>query len=606
MTVTVRVPRWLVGGRGVLAAGAVLVALSVAAKYFVLRDAFFREDDFEYIGRAFAGSLDWEYLGRVHWGQFMPGGFALVWAFTRLAPYNWDVVVAATLAGHAAAGLAMLRMLRVVFGTRPAILGPLLVFLLTPLSLSALSWFAAALNTVPLQIAMPMAIASHVLYTRDGRPAHLWASAGWVLVGMAFFVKGALVPVVLLALTAAGVAGSRERGPWARVWQHRRAWLVHGTLVAGFAALFLSRLAASGRGPQLPSPGDILRFGRVLVTETFTTTALGGPGRWQPIGAGDAALAAPSVPVVVAAGALFAVLIAAGLFTRRAVAAWSWALLFGYLVLADVLPVALGRLANGYADIAGAETRYVADAAPLLALCLGLAFLRPLGAPETTAPARGARAGRVLAVLGLAGFTAASVWSSVQLTGTVDGERARAFLAGARASLAAASPDADVFDRRLPTFLMQPLFQDNALASRVLAPLAKPVHRETMRTQPPSADPLILDDRGALRPLRIWGETYRMPGGGCWPTRHDGATIPVRDSTGKDESYVVKLDYISGQPKVVTVRLGTGSVEVVLKPGLHASTFAITGHGETLEVTGDQTGASFQVCAVALGFGVAG
>jgi hypothetical protein len=484
------------------------------------------------------------------------------------------------------------------------------------MTLAAMSWWAAALNTVPSQIALPMAVASHVLYLRDGRTAHVWASAGWVLFGMVFFVKAALIPVVLLLVTAGYFTKQRGwRLPWATVREYRTAWTVHGVLLAGYATLYLLRLRTSARGPSLPPPEDVLTFARLLLTRTFTTTALGGPGDWFPISAGDAAVAAPSGPLTLAAGIVFLLLITASVLLRRR-AGWSWVTLGAYLMLAGVLPVALGRLTEGYVELAGAETRYIADAAPVLALCLALAFLPVLGerdayrravAREGTAGLRASwsRWARGLTALGMAGFAAGAAWSSAELIQTVDTTPARVFLAGAERSLRSASPDADVFDRELPPFLARPLFKEYARASRALAPFARPVHRATMRDQPPSAEPLVLDDRGRLRPLRIWGKTYRLPDG-CWPTRDDGATVPVEDPTGRDDRYVARMEYISGVAQPVTVWLGSGRVDLMLEPGLHAVTFGLTGRGDMIRVTGDRSGPAFQICALALGFGVAG
>ncbi|MEO3813706.1 hypothetical protein ABGB17_32320, partial [Sphaerisporangium sp. B11E5] len=76
-------------GRGLgLVVGGVLILAGVAGKWFVVREGFFREDDFEFVARAWESGFDLGYLGRVHWGQFMPGGFAVVWGVARVAPYD--------------------------------------------------------------------------------------------------------------------------------------------------------------------------------------------------------------------------------------------------------------------------------------------------------------------------------------------------------------------------------------------------------------------------------------------------------------------------------------------------------------------------------------
>ncbi|MBB6472125.1 hypothetical protein [Sphaerisporangium rubeum] len=593
-----------------LVLGGVLIVAGVVAKWLVVREGFFREDDFEFMGRAFASGFDLGYLGRVHWGQFMPGGFAVVWGVARVAPYDWGVVTGVVLAGYAAAGCAVLRMVRVLAGTRPAGLVPVAVFLFTPLTLPAMSWWAAALNTVPLLVALPMAVAAHVRFLRTGTRARLWEAAGWVLFGMLFFVKAALIPVVLFVVTAGYF--TKRRG-WAVLWatlrDHRAAWAVHGGLLAAYAAVYVTLSRASAGGPRLPAAGDVVTFALGLVTRTFTTTALGGPGEWFPIAARTAAVAAPSDAAVAGAGAVFLLLVVVSVAVRRR-AAWSWGLLAGYLVLAGVVPVALGRLGGWYVELAGAETRYVADAAPVLALCLTLAFLplagerdayrRPFACGDRLR--RGwSRCARGLTAAGVAGFAVAAAWSTAELVRVVDTTPGRAYLAEAERSLRDASPDADVFDRELPGYLVRPLFEEYARASRALAPFARPVHRVTMRDEPPSPAPLVLDDRGRLRPLRISGDTYR-PGKGCLSTGAGGATVPVE--AHEDRRHLVRLEYISGTAQPVTVRLGSAQVSVTLEQGLHGVTFGLPGHGGTVRVTGDRGAASFQICALVVGLGV--
>jgi hypothetical protein len=55
------------------------------------------------------------------------------------------------------AGLAALRLLRALFGERPAILIPLAVFLFCPLTMPALGEWSSGLESVPLQLATFMA-----------------------------------------------------------------------------------------------------------------------------------------------------------------------------------------------------------------------------------------------------------------------------------------------------------------------------------------------------------------------------------------------------------------------------------------------------------------
>ena len=90
-----------------------------------------------------------------------------------------------------------------MFGNRPAILIPLTVFAFSPLSLAALTWWAVALEILPLELAIFMAVDAHVRYLRGGRFRSALAAAGWLLLGLAAMDKGAVVPLLLFALTSA-------------------------------------------------------------------------------------------------------------------------------------------------------------------------------------------------------------------------------------------------------------------------------------------------------------------------------------------------------------------------------------------------------------------
>ncbi|SDG63349.1 hypothetical protein SAMN05421505_10653 [Sinosporangium album] len=593
-----------------LAAACVLIAAAVCWKWVVLSNGYFREDDFEYTVRGFENALDLDYLTRVHWGQLMPGGFALAWLLARVAPYNWELTSAITLAGHALAALAAFRMLRVLFGSRPAILAPLAVYLFTPLTLPALGWWAAALNLVPLQIAAPMAVSAHVLYLRTGCRGHLWAATGWITFGLLCFLKAGAIPLILFGLTLGWFAGRGGTGGAAAlkdtVWRHRRAWTMYAVPLAAYAVVYLSRLGGSGTRISVTALGDVAEFARRLITETFPATAVGATWDWSPVGTGGYALAAPAAPHLRVALAATVAVVAASLLLSRG--AWrAWALLVCYLVCADVLPIALGRLSPGSVGLAGAETRYTADAAFVLMLCLSLAFLPVEGTERRVTPLRRltARAAVPVTAVALTAFTASSLWSGTRLVAAVDGRPARGYVETARAQLAAASHDADIFDRPVPSHVAGPLFGAYAHTSHVLAPLAKPIHRRTMRTQPPSEHPLVLDDTGRLTPLSVRGTRRTPPSGLCWPQAGNAVDIPVRGMTAAGEStHIVKLEHISQSEILVSIAFGRGRISTAIPHGLKATTFGVTGGGGArLRLIIETPGSS--VCVTAATVGVA-
>ena len=98
-------------------------------------------------------------------GHLLPLGMVIAWLQARLGMYSWPVTAGVILVLVAVASFAMLRMLLTVFGRRPGILVPLGIFLFSPLSLAGTDWWAVAIEILPLEAAIFLAVDAHV---RDG------------------------------------------------------------------------------------------------------------------------------------------------------------------------------------------------------------------------------------------------------------------------------------------------------------------------------------------------------------------------------------------------------------------------------------------------------
>src|SRR4051794_33014208 len=99
----------------------------------------------------------------------MPGGFLLTGLLSRLAPLEWWPMAVAMVALQLLASLAVWRLLRILLGNRPIILAPLLLYLFSPLSLSAFAWWIAAVNALPLQAGLAWVVGDAILLWRTGR-----------------------------------------------------------------------------------------------------------------------------------------------------------------------------------------------------------------------------------------------------------------------------------------------------------------------------------------------------------------------------------------------------------------------------------------------------
>ncbi|WP_203885085.1 hypothetical protein [Planotetraspora kaengkrachanensis] len=570
---------------GVTLAALLLLVLQLWWRAEVVSLAYFKEDDFEFAARAVESPLSWDYLTRVHYGQFMPVGFALAWFVTRLAPYSWGLAAGSTLILFTVSGLAVFRMLLVLFGRRRAILVPLAVYLFAPFTVPALTWWSAALNLVPLLIAIPMAIISHVLHLRDGRLLHAVAATAWLVVALCSFLKAAALPLLLFALTLAYFSdGGGVRGVLRR---HAGLWATYAAVVVAYVVGYLVAGRDTADMSGWPTPAEGLGFIKKLLLDTFLGTTLGGPWKW--FSGPDRAVASPPALLVgLAAVVALALLVVTARYRRRALRAWG--LLLGYLVVADIVPTYYGRV-HILGAFHGMETRYIVDAAPVLALVVGAAIL-PLAGEDRPYRARPPRdlvtgAGGLL----LGGFLVGSLASVSVLSGYLGNDRAHAYLTTAAASLRSAPPDAVILDRRAPGDVISAAYGEYAMTSRVLAPLATPAQRERMRDPAPSTNAMVVDDQGRLRAADGSGERTAAPGG-CYPVAGAGVEIPLPQVP--QAGAVVRIGYSSAASARAVLYLGDRRHDVTIGQGLGRILFVAPANLQKVLVSGLPMGA--QIC----------
>jgi hypothetical protein len=598
-------PDWL-RKNGVTAAALTLIAIQLVWMAVLLAHSYFRQDDFRYLDRALANGLNWSYLMWVDAGHLLPLGFAVAWAMARISLYNWPLTSLFILALMAATCLALLRMLRTVFGNRPAILIPLTVFVFSPLSLAAVTWWAVALEILPLELAIFMAVDAHVRYLRGGRFRSALAAAGWLLLGMAAMDKGVVVPLLLFALTSAFFV----EGRWAvaavrAVKRYWRAWVLYGALLAGYGVVLTIRLLGSGAPAASPAAASLANFASTLVETTLVPGLLGGPWRWLSFGS---VMANPPVALQQLSWAVAALVVIVSCAYRRR--AWrAWAILFGWVLAADIVPVAIGRLSAGgagFATLAGLQARYVTDTAAVFVLCLGLAFLPvagetgvsrfrlPAEAPAATGRAIAKSAQAAIAVV-LAIFLAGSFWSLQSLERISHTRAARSYIATARAAIAQAPRGAVIVDTPTPAMIMNPyFFRPWGNTSYVIGAMARddPARHLSWSASPYGVVPglMIFDAQGRLRRAVIAGPSSGPPPDGqhCWSVTSAGTGIPVHASLFR-WPWTVRLDY-AGPAAVLALRFG-GNVRsggkwaaVTLPAGAHAIYVPLLGAGNEITV----------------------
>jgi hypothetical protein len=587
--------RWL-RANPVPAIGLLLIAVQLLWKAGLLGRSFFRLDDYFYLEHASTQGLTWSYLTWVNAGHLDVVGSALAWVLVRISPDDWTLASAATLVLLGCTCLALLRMLRTLFGDRPGILLLLALYLLSPLSLPGLSWWTVTLEQLPLQLAVFCAVSAHVRYLRTRGFRHAVAAAAWQAAAMLSAFEGAAVPLLLFAVTSAFfTSGPWSRALWPTLRAHWRAWGLYAALAAAYAALYLVRLGASTVEPAKPAAfADVLTYAGTLLRDTFVPGAFGGPWRWG--ASGVEALADPPAALAWMSWVLAVVVVLVSLM--YAWRAWrAWAILAGWLIVVDIVPVLAGRSSLVPAVVLGVSARYVWDATGILALCLGLAFMPLAGAPAPwRSPRRLSRPEFAAATTLVTAIVFGSLWSFYDYPADPAAAAARGYLATARVALASAPSGTAIVDDPVPSDVTGGLFVGPVgQASDVLSPLlaGPPGSRPKFITQPDGTYDHLLefDSYGRLVPSGILGVASQpVPAGGaCWPAQ-DGSVVVRLNSVAAGAS-TLRIGYLAGGSGRVLVTFGARSLLYDVQKGLHAAYLPVAGASAATVVIQQVSGA---------------
>ena len=584
---------WL-RGNGVTLAAVTLIAIQLLWMGDLLAHSYFRQDDYSYLYRALDSGFGWKYLMWEDAGHLQPLGMALAWVLARVSLYNWPLTCAITLLLLAAVCFAMLRTLRTIFGNRPAILVLLAVFLFSPLQLAGISWWSVVIDILPLELGLLMAVDAHVRYLRSGRKRNAVAAAGWLLVALAASDKGVLVPLLLFALTAAFfVPGRLRTAVVTAAVRHWRLWLVYGILLAAWVAIYVSQLSGSAVQPE--SASGVLDFVSTFTGTTLLPAVLGGPWRWSAVGY-DISNPPAALQQLSWAVAIVVVVVSCA----RRVRAWrAWAILAAWIVAADIAPVVLGRLGTLPASLEAAQMRYLTDAAPVLALCLGLAFL-PVKDPSMAAPSMAAEQDTVRFRLPAAGLTVlvalgvflvGSFWSlqAFESLNAPAAAAARSYIATARVAVADAPRGTLIVDGPTPASVMNPgIFGPYGYTSLVVGAIARgePARHLSWAQTPRGAtgNLMIFNDLGQLLPVTMQGpfSSPPPPGQGCWNVTAAASQIPLTGPLFR-WTWTARVDY-SGSSATLMLRFGENWTDVALPAGTHTAYIPVTGEGKKVSV----------------------
>jgi hypothetical protein len=557
-----------------------LVAIAVVIRVVIATRGFLANDDFVLDAQAAASSLNLGYLVHEFNNHLMPGELIIIWTSVHIFGLEYWPYVILMAIGELIIGVLFYRLLRSMVGPGWRLLVPLAVLMFSPLTLESTSWVVVAFNVLPMQIATILALGAMYKYTRTLQWRHLLSMGGAVVFGLLFFEKSLLIaPLLFIATACIFVPGDFWRSLRRTITRFSRAWLVLAVICGAYLGVYLTRPPSTPLG--IPSgAGSVMSFVGQLTGETVSTSLLGGPWRW--ISAGDTApdVAPPLAATWVSAVLVLALIVFTMARRRRAGRAWLMAAL--YLLIECVL-LSSTRLGGWAAGAAGQATRYVADAAPVIALAVGLALYgmvgerakraRPPGIPRELVPLM------VLAAVVITAGTAYSLYGYGQQWSVKAG---REYLQNAEADLDKAPAGTVFFDETVPPVVVVPLFYPDTLQSHFF---------RALKRQPTFVDETsklsAFDSTGHIRLAYVAGPSVVPPTEKLCGYRVTGKTPTALPMSGSIYAWpwVVEVTYASSGETTATLQLGDTTHQFPVHTGLNKYFFHMTAGGNRYELS---------------------
>jgi hypothetical protein len=570
---------WGRSGAPALVAAVLAVVQTLWFAVELLR-GYFWQDDYAllYLGGStpLRDLLLWDYSGHLQ-----PGMFVVCKVLDRAAPLNWPVAAMILVVLHAAAVFLLWRLLTRLFGQRWAILVPFVLITFSPPTFVMTMWWAYGMQLLPVQLALIGALSAHVAHLESPSRARVAQAVLWILFGLAFWEKAALIPLVLFGVTVALADG----GPWTRlrsaVARHRVLWSLYLVLLVGYGALHQWRTPTTGSDALTAE--NVRGLISYMLGDALAPALLGGP--WSGDWVGLRSLASPDAWVLVLTWTVVAAVVVAGVWFGRWRAGVAWLTLAVYVAVSVTL-VALTRLNTLLGAIPGADRRYIADMQVVAVLLASVAVLRP-------------RVGATVAAVGsAAGARLRSVWEraptwvpvtalAVLVLGTVLSimpalpyqrhTEGREYVANVRA-VSAQEPDLVLYDSAVSPDFIHLLFGDYTQASRALYGLR-------LRYDEPSDDLRMLDGAGTPRAIGLVDTVGSREGPveGCGHLLGAQVARVSLQGRAEGERLVAQVDYYTAQPWDGVITTPAQRIPVRFEAGLHRLSLVVDGpFGEVL------------------------
>lgn len=575
---------------------AALIALHLVVRAILAFGGYFYWDDLILIGRAGTQNLlSPSFLFDDHDGHVMPAAFLVSGAVTRLAPFSWVLAAVSLVVMQLLASLALLRALWVILGWRPVLLVPLTFALFTPLALPGFAWWAAGLNTLPMQAALAWAVGEAVLLVRTGNPRHAVTGVLVFLGGLLFFEKAAVIPFVAFAVVAllgyvTGTFSVRE------VWQRGlRLWVASLALTVAWIGVYLVVVDQKRWSFDLAMTWDLLSRS---FTHGIVPGIVGGPWSWQRW-APASPWATPPVSVMVLGWVVLVVAVAVVLVRKTRI----WPVLvvaLGYAVACQI-PIYLMRSSRFTALELAQTLRYLPDLVVVLALLAAVGFCAPNRDSRFSAALSASKARTAICVSLAALFVASSLYSTHTFLKVWQDNPVPAYLNNARASLASTSSAAPLLDQEVDPLILQRVAAPENLASHMFA-LASPRPEFASAT----TDLRMFDRTGTLLPAKVtWVRTIvEGPEPKCgFLVQPDEPVVMPLDGPLLPADWTTEINYLANSDGSLTMALAEGpEVKVPVRPGLNRVFVRLPGAGQSISVQANTAALSVCISPGPVGF----
>ncbi len=565
--------------RNVWTTGLLIVVLATVMRALTTRGTWWFFDDLYFLQKSVGTDLSAGYLIAPYNGHLMPGAWALMWANAQIAPTDFELARWEMVIGFAVFAVGMLRLSIRLFDARWGALVPVIVALFSPIFIPATTWWAAAVNQIPMLIAIVFGLDAFVRYLRSPSTRLLLTHLMWFVMGVGFgeraIVAFGFAWMLALSYFTSGSLSARVRDLSTR---YRTATLIHLGFVATYVAVYLS-VAANFAVTQAASR-PLWDVARNLMWQAFTPAVIGGPLHFTTSKVTQQTADPTTTFTVIAALALASTVWVA--HRTRSHSKRAWLLPLGSLAL-NTLLIAASRAIYFGPEIA-LDYRFQTEAGLAWSLAVGLAYLPVLGATEQvsiTEPMPSLVTPRSVALVLIVTSFLGSLSALRFPLRDLGSQSPRAYLG----EVAKASSDTTLINLTVPPWIWSPF----AFPTNTYRHVFKPFNIAFKYGPPVEVPATLIADDGTLRTAPFHGVRNMVTAtpGACVPVGTN--TTPfVLDGPVVGYGWYLQLDYAAQQSGTMKVIAGTKTTSVDVIPGQHTVMVETAGGYETVSVVSSE------------------